>query len=195
MKAGLMLAVNPATEREENDFYATDPWAIYKARDIFHEIGLCKDLWEPACGLGHLSKALTDIGYNVRSSDLINRGFGEQFDILACETPWHGDIITNPPFKLANEFVRKSIDLLSDGHKAVFLLKIQYLETTKRAKLFRDCGLKYVIVNSDRVGCARNADFDSYFTVRDGHYVGGTQFYAWFVFEKGFVGDAMLKFI
>lgn len=195
MKAGLMLAVNPNAKREDNDFYATDPWAIYKAKEEFKNIGLCKDVWEPACGAGHLSNALIDIGYNVKSTDLINRGYGEQMDFLTCEEPWNGDILTNPPFKLANEFVQHAIDLIDDGRKAVFFLKIQYLETQKRAELFRRLGLKYVIVNSERICCAKNGDFDEYFNKRNGHYVGGTQLYCWFVFEKGFVGDATIRFI
>ena len=34
MKAGLMLAVNPNAKRQPEDFYATDPWAIYKSKDF-----------------------------------------------------------------------------------------------------------------------------------------------------------------
>ena len=61
------------SEREKNDFYATDPKAI----DLLLEKEKFSDLiWEPACGQGHLSKRLEQNGYEVLSTDLIDRGFG-----------------------------------------------------------------------------------------------------------------------
>ena len=74
-------------EREKNDFYATDPESL----KIFLEalkrdnIKLHKYIWECACGKGHLSKVLEDKGYNVLSTDLIDRGYGqtgEKYDFL-----------------------------------------------------------------------------------------------------------------
>lgn len=72
-------------------------------------------------------------------------------------------------------------------------LKIQFLETPKRAKLFKECGLKTVAVFSERICCAMNGDFDKYFK-KDitGRYKGGTQLYAWFVFEKDYKGNATI---
>ena len=81
--------------REENDYYATEPKAIDLLCQVekFHEWIL-----EPACGEGHLSKRLIENGYQVYSSDLIDRGYGMQFNFLETKS-WHGDIITNPPYK------------------------------------------------------------------------------------------------
>lgn len=193
MKAGLMLGVNPNSIREENDFYATDPFAIKISENFFKEIKLNNKLWEPACGTGHLSRALEEIGYEVYSTDLISRGYGAQMDFLQSEQKWDGDIITNPPFKIASDFIRKSMKLLNSGNKAVMFLKIQFLETPKRAKLFKECGLKTVAVFSERICCAMNGDFDKYFK-KDitGRYKGGTQLYAWFVFEKDYKGNATI---
>lgn len=196
MKAALMLAVNPNAEREKLDFYATDPYAVTKSIKTFEEIGLDWNLWECACGKGHLSKALTQHGYNVRSTDIADRGFGEVLDFLAVSEKWSGDIITNPPFKYAAEFVEHAMDVIEDGHLAAFFLKVQFLETTKRAELFRKCGLKYLIVNSERICCAKNGDFDLYFKQADnGAYRGGTQLYCWFVFQKGYTGEPVVKWV
>ena len=196
MKAGLMLAVNPNAVREEHDFYATDPYAIVKAAKVFEEIGLSKDVWECACGEGHLAKELEHLGYHVKSTDLIDRGYGETLDFLKSENNWHGDIVTNPPFKLASEFVTKSMNLIDKGRYAAFLLKVQFLETPARAKLFAKCGLKYLIVNSERICCAKNGEFDKYFKKGShGAYRGGTQLYCWFVFQKGYVGKPMIELI
>lgn len=65
------------------------------------------DIWECACGSGEISKVLEDNGYNVKSTDIVYRGFGEEqsIDFLnSKENTYDGDIITNPPFKYALEF-------------------------------------------------------------------------------------------
>lgn len=195
-----MLGVNNEAIREENDFYATDPYAIDNSIRFFEEIGLSDNLWEPACGYLHLSCRLKDYGYNVVSSDLVKRNdYCIKLDFLQSTKMLENseDIITNPPFKLASDFVKKSMELLNYGRLAVFLLKIQFLETETRAELFKNCGLKYVGVFSSRICCAMNGEFDKYFKQDKitGQYRGGTQCYAWFVFQKGYNGEPVLKFI
>ena len=63
-------------EREKNDFYATQPEAIDKLVGAIKNM-LPKKVWECACGTGCLSDRLKDFGYDVVSSDLIDRGYGE----------------------------------------------------------------------------------------------------------------------
>ena len=75
MKSALMLGVNPNAIREKNDFYATNPHALEIAMPIFKDI-LHNNVWECACGQGHLSEVLKDNGYNVKSTDLVDRGYG-----------------------------------------------------------------------------------------------------------------------
>ena len=186
MKAGLMLGVNPNAKREENDFYATNPIALSLFLNSI-DFKLNKDLWECACGEGHLTKELEKEGFKVLSSDKINRGFGEVKDFLEINDKFQGDIITNPPFKLAEEFVEKGMQLLEVGNKLILFLKIQFLEGQKRNKLFKKYPLKYVYVHSSRQQCSMNADFENLKAT--------TQFYAWYVWEKGFKGDTILKWI
>ena len=94
-------------ERQREDYYATEPKAIDVLLTQGHGI-FCPNIWEPACGEGHLSKALIKHGYSVKSTDLINRGYGEQFDFLSIENQkWDGDIITNPPYNKAQEFIER----------------------------------------------------------------------------------------
>ena len=57
-------------ERENNDFYATEP----KAADLLLEQeSFNHNIWECACGEGHLSERFIAAGYNVWSTDLIYR--------------------------------------------------------------------------------------------------------------------------
>ena len=187
MRSGLMLGVNPNAIREENDFYATNPHAMEIAIPILKEIGINNKIWECSCGKGHLSEVLKNNGFEVYSSDLVDRGYGDVKDFLEQNEKFDGDILTNPPFKLAEEFIEKSMDILENGNKAIFFLKVQFLESKGRKELFRKYNPKYVIVNSERQQCSKDADFEKYHAT--------TQCYCWFVFEKGYVGDSKLLWI
>lgn len=133
-----MLGVNPTTTREENDFYATNPKALRLLLEQLKEenIMLDKNIWECACGMGHLSKVLLAEGYNVLSTDLIKRGYGEQEDFLNSERNWEGDILTNPPFKYAEFFIDKGMKLLKDNKYLILFVKIQFLEQNKLSQDF-----------------------------------------------------------
>lgn len=61
------------TERETNDFYATDPRAVELLLDLEQ---FSPNVWECACGAGHISKVLEARQHNVISTDLVYRGFG-----------------------------------------------------------------------------------------------------------------------
>ena len=147
------------TEREVNDYYATDPVAIDVLLDGV--ASLSKDIWECSCGEGHLSKRLEELGYNVKSTDLINRGYGEVgIDFLKCNEKWDGDILTNPPYSLAYEFIEHALELINDHHKVFMFLKLTFLEGKKRRELFNKHCLKTLYVSSSRIHCAKNGDFE-----------------------------------
>ena len=177
-------------EREEHDFYATSPIAIDK---LYKTVELnCKNIWECACGEGHLAKKLVEYGYNVKATDLINRGYGEGgVDFLACKDKFNGDILTNPPYKYAAEFTLKALDLVPEGNKVFMFLKLTFLEGKKRYdELFSKYPPKKIYVFSQRVLCAKNADFDG---MKTGG--GSAVAYAWYVWEKGYTGDTVVKWI
>lgn len=181
-------ASNHTTEkRQDNDYYATDPLAI----DALINDGaavISNPIWECACGEGHLSKRLSELGYTVYSTDLVNRGYGDNFfDFLLSTKLWGGDIVTNPPYKYAVEFIYHAMDLVSDGHKVFMFLRLQFLEGKTCKKLFEKYPPKCVYVFSGRIVCAKNGRFDL--------YTGTALAHAWFEFEKGYVGNTTIKWI
>ena len=96
-------------ERQQHDYYATEPKAmeLLLAEESFYPV-----IWECACGEGHLSKVLEEHGFEVISTDLVYRGFGdpEPLDFLKDTLEnFEGDIITNPPYKYALEFVEQAL--------------------------------------------------------------------------------------
>lgn len=174
-------------ERQINDFYATDPIA---AELLLQEELFSRNIWECANGQGHLAKVFEKHGFNVRKSDLIRRTEGvEILDFLSPDNSekWCGDIITNPPYKFAVDFVRKALSLVEDGRKVAMFLKVQFLEGKERKKLFQEYPPKVIYVSSSRILCAKNGCFN--------HKDGSAVAYAWFVWEKGFKGDPIIKWI
>lgn len=165
-------------DREQHDYYATDP----KAAELLLELETFENILEPSCGEGHLSKVFSDAGINVTSSDLIDRGYGTQKSFFDYEE-WNGDIITNPPYKYGLEFVEHALKIIPNGNKVAMFLKLQFLEGKKRKKLFVSNPPKTLYVSSSRLLCAKNADFEG---MRKGG--GSAVAYGWFVWQKGFNG-------
>ena len=168
--------------RAENDFYATDPIAI---KELMKIEKLCYDIWEPACGMGHLAEPLVKAGYHVTATDLIDRGYGnggvdflKQTGFIFC-----GDIITNPPYKLAEEFVRHGLEIIPEGHKLCLFMKLTFLEGKKRQELFKEHPPKRVWVSSSRINCATNGNFEG---------TSSMMAQAWYIWEKGYQGPTTL---
>ena len=172
-------------EREENDFYATDPKAIDELlkRETFN-----KNIWECAVGQGHLAERLKEYGYIVKCSDIVDRGYQntELLDFLFEFDEFNGDIITNPPYKLCSEFILKALDLIPTGNKVAMFLKLQTLEGGARyEQIYKYNPPKTIYVFVKRIQCAKNGTFTGQSAVC----------YAWFVWEKGFKGDPIIKWI
>lgn len=173
-------------ERQNEDYYATEP----KAAELLLEIeNFSPSIWECACGEGHLSKVFENAGYTVKSTDLIDRGFGEGgIDFLSIDNlKWNGDIVTNPPYKYAKEFVEKALEIIPAGNKVAMFLKIQFMESKGRKHLFKSQPPKTIHVSSSRLLCAKNGDFDH--LKKNGSAVS----YCWFVWEKGYSGDTKIN--
>lgn len=173
-------------DREENDYYATDPIAAEELIKFEYQENKPK-IWECACGEGHLAKVFEKHGFEVKATDLINRGYGTgETDFLQCRDEWDGDIVTNPPYKFADIFVEHALGLVTAGHKVCMFLKLTFLEGIKRQRIFRQGNLKYVYVAARRIGCGKNGQFD-----KNNRMMA----YAWYIFEKGFVGEAKIRWM
>ena len=182
-------------EREQDDFYATDPIAIDKLLAVETPNS---QIWECAAGAGHLSSRLKENGFNVYSTDIKDRGYilenlQDFLNATKDDIPFTGqfDILTNPPYKYAKEFVIKALELLPVGSKCFMFLKLTFLEGKTRYKeLFSKMPPKAIHVFSERVLCAKNAEFER---MKEGG--GSAVAYAWFVWEKEFAGKTMVDWI
>lgn len=194
--ASVLGARNFAKEdREKHDYYATDPNSLKLFLEALKRdhITLDINIWECACGEGHLSKYLESLGFRVYSTDLIDRGYGKGgIDFINSQMKWGGYILTNPPYKYAKEFVEHGIELIEDGNYVIMFLKLQFLEGKARREMFKKYPPKYVYVFSSRQRCAMNGNFEKYANEGESH---GAVAYCWFMWEKGFKGDPVIRWI
>lgn len=122
-------------DRQREDYYATEPKATEWLCRLERFEGR---ILEPSCGEGHMSEVLKAAGYEVVSRDLVDRGYGEVADFLAIDNlEWDGNVVTNPPYKYAQEFVEKALSIIPEGKKVAMFLKLTFLEGKARRALFR----------------------------------------------------------
>ena len=167
-------------KRPKDDFYPTPPSAIKALLEVEK---FESPVLEPACGEGNISEVLKEHGYNVDSTDLIDRCYGDTgVDFLKGEFFGVGSIITNPPYNLAQEFVVMSLKLTRAlNGKVAMLLRLQFLESQRRKLLFESTPLSKVWVFSWRVPMWRN-----------GVVTGSGKMapYAWFVWDWKYFFDS-----
>lgn len=108
-------------------------------------------------------------------------------DLKESLEDFEGDIITNPPYKYALEFVEQALNSVQPGRKVAMFLKLQFLESKGRKQFFLHNPPKKVYVSSSRLIYAINEEFEK--------YPSSAIAYAWFVWEKGFQGDTIIKWI
>lgn len=177
---------NRNVDGEKHDYYATDPIAmtmLLEKEDFYSYV------WECAVGGGHLAEVLKEHGYKIKCSDIIDRGYPNTkiIDFLTY-LPEHKnnyDIITNPPYKYALEFVEHALDISMDSVKVAMFLKLTFLSSQKRKSLFLKRPPKKVYVFTNRIECGKNGKFEGKTGVD----------YAWFIWEKGYKGPTILEWL
>jgi hypothetical protein len=120
-------ACDDPAERDPEDFYPTPEVAT---RALIRVERFPRTVWEPACGDGAISRVLEAAGHAVLSTDLYDRGYGTTgVDFLAvrdrCE-----NVITNPPFRHAEEFAAHARRLAR--RKVAMLLRLAWPEGVGR---------------------------------------------------------------
>jgi len=169
--------------REKDDFYPTPPAGTRALLLVEHFDGA---IWEPACGDGAISRVLVAHGHEVFSTDLVDRGYGTaRVDFLMEYKPRAPNIITNPPFKNAQDFAEKALSFATG--KVALLCRLAWLEGEERRKMFESTPLKNVWVFSRRLPIWRNGDSKA---GRSGLIA-----FAWFVWEAGYLERPQLGWI
>lgn len=164
------------------DFYPTPAWATYA---LIENEKFAGETWEPACGDGAMSTVLEECSTSVRSSDLYDRGFGETGIDFREANARHRNIVTNPPFNCAEDFVHAGVKCAEK--KFALLLRLAFLEGANRQNtIFNRYAPSKVWVFSERI------TFYPKGAVKKGS---GTTAYAWFVWDQDHLGPTQLNWL
>src|SRR4051812_39001125 len=116
------------------DDFPTPPWATRALVEHVLDKEPLGDLTclEPACGAGHMAKVLKEYFGEVHASDALDYEYGFTRDFLA--EPYGSEtfdwVITNPPFRLGEEFVLGALDVARRG--VAILARTVFIESVGR---------------------------------------------------------------
>ena len=120
------------------DFFPTPPWSTRALCEWFVDIGEpigASDVWEPACGEGDMARPLAEFFAEVIATDVHDYGFGEIYDFLFPSMRRADFIITNPPFRLGEQFISTALTRAQRG--VAMIVRTAFLESADRyTKLF-----------------------------------------------------------
>lgn len=193
IKGGQIAGGNSIYGRVEHDYYATPPWAVEWLLDAWDYNIQNRNVLEPCVGGGHIANVLESRGATVTKVDIVKRiDDAVQADYLLYKAHIEFDaVITNPPYSLAEPFIRKAIDDVKDTGVVAMLLKLSFLEGQKRKLFFKRFPPKYVYVFSKRVNIMRNGEEFK----EDGTPWNSPMAFAWFIWEKGFHGEPIIRWL
>ena len=191
LKQTSLAGTSTSRDRVENDYYATQPSSV---EDLLLKENVYGRVLEPCVGGGHIANVLKTVADRVDCTDLIDRGYDGTvvLDFLEQNVPPIYDwVVTNPPYKLAQDFIEQSLRATKDGGHVAMFLKIQFLEGNKRKLFFEDTPPKTVYVFSKRQNPLRNGEpLDE-----KGKPWSTTMCFSWFVWEKGYSGKTTIEWI
>jgi hypothetical protein len=148
---GVQFGAHALADRK-NDLYETPPCATRALIPFLERQVAGRDIWEPACGPGAIVRELRAAGFRVHASDLVDYGLegAEAGRDFLMERAAPGDcetIVTNPPFKLADEFTRHALTL---ADTVWIFQRLSWLEGAKRADLI-DHHLDQILLGIERL--------------------------------------------
>lgn len=146
-------------------------------------------IWEPCCGPGAIARVLRGHGHQVIATDLVayaspDQDHGRRDFLLEQRAPEGVEaIVTNPPYRLAGEFVEHALRLCP---LVAMLLRLTFLESTRRTSILEGGYLARVHVFRNRLPALHRDGWD-------GPRVSNPTAYAWFVWDRAHEGPATIN--
>jgi hypothetical protein len=168
----------------KDDLYETPDVAVHALLRIER---LPHHIWEPACGPGRIVNVLRGSGHTVWATDLVDYECPDSesgVDFL-MERQARIDveaIVTNPPFKLAGEFVAHALTLCP---RVVMLLRLAFLESVRRSPILDSGHLARVHVFRKRLPMMHRDGWE-------GRKANSGMAFAWFAWDKAHTGPTEL---
>jgi|SRR5262249_10771414 len=171
--------------KDSHGFYIEPEWC---SRRLFEVEQFDGTIWDPACGIGRIVAAARGAGYPTIATDLVNRGclwFDGLVDFFDSPRMPAANIVTNPPFTVCDQFVRRALELV-DGKVAMIWLA----RRLNAARWLQDTPLARIYLLTPRP------------SMPPGHVLlagekpgGGTQDFCWLVFSRAHKGQPELRWL
>ncbi len=177
-------------QRDSLDDFPTPPWATRALiQHVINSEGPFEGLsvLEPACGRGHMASTLQPYFGKVAALDIHDYGFGGigNFLIDVYERDSFDWVITNPPFKIAEEFIHKALPIARRG--VAMLVRTVFIESVGRyGRLFSINPPSMLAQFTERVPMVRGR-VDPKASTATG--------YAWVIWQKNYQGHPQLCWI
>ena len=167
------------------DSYPTPAIAVESLLDAEPDLAQ-KIFFEPAAGAGNIVRVLRAHGIPCVARDLAKRGFplDRTSDFLRCRRapPGCTAIITNPPYRLAEEFAAHALELVPDVY---LLLRLAFIESVRRTALLEQSGLRVVYAFRARLPRMHRDGWK-------GPRASSSMAFAWFCWRRGYRGPVIL---
>jgi hypothetical protein len=168
--------------REAHEHYVEPEWC---SRRLIEDEGFEGAIWDPACGFGTICESARKAGHTIVYSDLCDRGY-DPFnmkvirDFLDCDGKKVENIISNPPFNIADKFALHALTLAL--HKVAMVFPTARLNA---AHWLKGTPLRRVWMMTPRPSMPPG------YVIAAGEKPGGGKMdYCWLVWEQGYVGPA-----
>jgi hypothetical protein len=186
--ARLDHAANPGRHSladRKDDLYETPSEAVYALLEVED---LPDSIWECACGGGAIARVLRYSGFEVYATDLVDHrcpGSESRIDFLLEQRAPDGIecILTNPPYKNADQFVAHALKLVPH---VIMLLPLRFLESERRTPILDSGTLARVYVFKNRLPMMHRAGWS-------GPRATSSIAFAWFVWDRNHVGPATIN--
>jgi len=167
------------------DLYETPDVAVHA---LIRAERLPRVIWECACGPGRIVNVLRSYGHMVYATDLVDYKCPDSESrvdfLMECPPSFAiGAIVTNPPFKLADQFVAHALRL--GIPKVIMLLRLAFLESERRSDILDNGLLARVYVFRKRLPMMHRNGWT-------GRLSTSGMAFAWFVWELGQQGPATI---
>lgn len=163
-------------ERHADDWYVEPRWVSQR---LFQVELFPGGVWDPACGGGNIVKEARAAGLEAVGSDKVIRfTHAHKWDFLVSGRASHPNIVCNPPFGIATQFIEHALSL--DPWKVAMLLPSNWVQGDKRSRWLQSTPLKTIYFITPRPSMPPGD-----FLEAGGKAGGGTTDFAWFIWERG----------
>lgn len=173
-------------ERHPEDWYVEPDWCSIK---LFEAEEFEGQIWDPSCGLGRIPTAALTVTPYVFGTDIVDRGYGQVWDFMQTpEDAQVDNIVSNPPFGIADAYVPKALRIAR--RKVALLLPSNWVQGEARSKWMQTTPLRRLYFICPRPSMPPGP------VIMAGIAPGnGTTDYAWFVWQRGYVGTPEIGWI